>query len=161
MVCVYLLISPASFKREWLWTVHFISEFSSVQDGIYAIGKAHKMMRSIPSLASFLNVAFNTVPVFVWLTMALSRPFKEDRLALPLSTPLCSMRSMVLCPVCFVPAGSVCLKLLNTADLPRSKPLLRVALPASVSTRWFPFTPACPGQYTHRVSTYRSDSAKQ
>ena len=34
------------------------------------------------------NVAFETVPMFVWLTMALSRPFKEDRLTLPLSTPL-------------------------------------------------------------------------
>ena len=37
---------------------------SSVQDGIYAIGKAH--MRSIPSLRSFPNVAFETVPMFVW-----------------------------------------------------------------------------------------------
>ena len=41
------------------------------------------IMRSIPSLRSFPNVAFETAPVFVWLTMALSRPFKEDRLALP------------------------------------------------------------------------------
>ena len=33
--------------------------------------------------------AFQTVPMFVWLTMALCRPFKdEDRLALLLSTPL-------------------------------------------------------------------------
>ncbi len=48
----------------------------------------------------------------------------------------------------FVPAGI--LKLLNTSDLPRSKPLVRVALPASLSARSFPFTPACPGQYTHR-----------
>ena len=54
---------------------------SSVQDGIYALGKAH--MRSTPSLRSFPNVAFETVPMFVRLTMALSRPFKEDRLALP------------------------------------------------------------------------------
>ena len=39
----------------------------------------------------------------VWLTMALSHPFKEDRLALPLSTPLSSRWSVVshhlaLCP---------------------------------------------------------------
>ena len=34
----------------------------------------------------------------VLLTMALSRPIKEDRLALPLSTPLSSRRSMVWCP---------------------------------------------------------------
>ena len=64
--------------------------FSSVQDGIYAFGKA--LMRSTPSLGSFHNVAFETVPMFVWLTMALSRPFKE---ALPLSTPLSSRRSVV------------------------------------------------------------------
>ena len=56
-------------------------QFCSVQDGIYALGKAH--MRSTPSLRSFPNVAFETVPMFVRLTMALSRPFKEDRLALP------------------------------------------------------------------------------
>ena len=51
-------------------------------------------MRSTPSLSSFPNVAFETVPMFVWLTMALSRPFKGDRLALPLSTPLSSRRSV-------------------------------------------------------------------
>ena len=51
----------------------------------YALGKAH--MRSTASLRSFPNVAFETVPTFVCLTMALSRPVKEDRLALPLSNP--------------------------------------------------------------------------
>ena len=35
----------------------------SVQDGFYALKKAH--MRSTPSLRSFPNVAFETVPVFV------------------------------------------------------------------------------------------------
>jgi len=64
-----------------IWSV--LVQFTSVQDGIYALGKAH--MRSTPSLRGFPNVAFETVPMFVWLTMALSRPFKEDRLALPLS----------------------------------------------------------------------------
>ena len=58
--------------------------FSSVQDGIYVPGKAH-IIHSIPSVRSFPSVAFETVPVFVWLMMAPSRPFKEDRLALPLS----------------------------------------------------------------------------
>ena len=52
--------------------------------------------------------------------------------------------SLALCP------QLVCLKFLSTLDLPRSKPLVRVALPASLSARSFPFTPACPGQYTHR-----------
>ena len=38
--------------------------------------------------------------------MTLSRPFKEDRLALPLTMPLSSMRSMCDA-LAFVPAGSV------------------------------------------------------
>ena len=50
-------------------------QFSSVQDGICVLGKAY--MCSTPYLRSFPNVAFEMVPVFVWLTMALSRPFKE------------------------------------------------------------------------------------
>ena len=44
---------------------------------------------------SFPCVAFETVPILVWLTMALSGSFKEARLALPLSTSLSSRRSMV------------------------------------------------------------------
>ena len=46
-------------------------QFISVQDGIYALEKAH--IRSTPSLRSFPSLVFETV---------LSRPFKEDRLAL-------------------------------------------------------------------------------
>ena len=69
--------------------VHFIS----VQDGIYELGKAHT--RFTPSLSSFPSVAFEAVPMLVRLTMALSRRFKEDRLVVPLSTPLSSRRSMV------------------------------------------------------------------
>ena len=51
-------------------------------------------------------VPFETIPMFVLLTMALSYPFKKDRLALPLSTPLSSRKSMVWC-LWLVPAGSV------------------------------------------------------
>ena len=63
-----------------------IVPFSSAQDGINALGKAR--MRSIPSLRGFPNVAFEIVSMLVWLTMSLSRPLKEDRWALPLSTPV-------------------------------------------------------------------------
>ena len=38
-------------------------EFSSVQDGIYVLRKAH--MRSIPSLRSFSAIVFKIVSVFV------------------------------------------------------------------------------------------------
>ena len=39
-------------------------QFSSVRDGIFALGKSH--MRSTPFLRRFPNVAFETVPMFVW-----------------------------------------------------------------------------------------------
>ena len=45
------------------------------------------IMRTTPSLRSFPSVAFETVPMFVWLTMVLSRPFKELFLFLRLSPP--------------------------------------------------------------------------
>ena len=59
-----------------------LAQFSSVQDGIYVLGKAITYS-SLP-LRSSPNIVFETVP------MALSRPFKEDRLAIPLSMPLSS-----------------------------------------------------------------------
>ena len=45
--------------------MHKENQFSSFQSGSYALGKAH--MRSTPSLRSFPNVAFETVPTFIWL----------------------------------------------------------------------------------------------
>ena len=60
--------------------------------------------------------------------MALSRPLKEDRHeALPLSTPLSDLQvidgvmSLALYP------RVMCLKLLNTSDLPRRNPPVMVA----------------------------------
>ena len=55
-----------------LYMFHYY--YNSAQGGIYAPGKAH--MRSTPSLKSFPNVAFETVPMFTCLTStALSRHF--------------------------------------------------------------------------------------
>ena len=76
--------------RKSPYTLH---PLSSVPDGICALGNAH--MRNTPSRRCFPNVHFETVPVFVWLMMALAHPFKEDRLVPPLSTLLSSVRSMV------------------------------------------------------------------
>ena len=70
-------------------------QFSSVQDGICALGRAHVCFT--PYLRCFASVAFETVLMFVWLLMAHSCPLKEDYLVLPLSTPLCSGRSVVWC----------------------------------------------------------------
>ena len=43
-------------------------QISSFQDGIYVLRRAH--MRSTPPIRSFPNVVFETIPVFVWLTVA-------------------------------------------------------------------------------------------
>ena len=70
-------------------------QFSSVQDGICALGRAHVCFT--PYLRHFASVAFETVLMFIWLLMAHSRPLKEDCLVLPLSMPLSSRRSVVWC----------------------------------------------------------------
>lgn len=57
---------------QWQSSVQF-----SLKDRIYALGKAY--MRSTPSLRSSPGVADETVPVLFWLTMAFSRPVKEER----------------------------------------------------------------------------------
>ena len=100
---------------------------SSIQDAIYVLGKAH--MRCTLPVRSFPNLAFETVSMLVWLTMALSHHFKEDCRVLPLSTPVSSKQLMVWCP--WLWALRKCLKLLDTSDQPRRKFLVPVALPAS------------------------------
>ena len=57
-------------------------------------------VHSTLSLRSFpnSNIAFEIVPMFIWLMMALSHLFKEDSLALPLSMPLSSRQLMMWCP---------------------------------------------------------------
>ena len=87
-------------------------QFSSVQDGICALGKAHmhstSSLRSSPAypLKRFYSSSDWQWPSLIllkkiilrWLTMALSHPFKEDHLALSLSMPLSSKRSVVWRP---------------------------------------------------------------
>ena len=62
---------------------------SSVQEGIYAIGKAHKLCAP-PRLSE----VYPTLPLKRFQCSS-DRPFQEDRLALPLSTPLSFRRSVV------------------------------------------------------------------
>ena len=50
-------------SNQYVATTTSSVQFSSVQDGIHAAGKAH--MRSTPSLRRFRNVAFETVPMLV------------------------------------------------------------------------------------------------
>ena len=49
----------------------------SVQNGIYALGKVH--MRTTLSLSSYSNIDFETVPMFIGVTMALPRSVKDWR----------------------------------------------------------------------------------
>ena len=92
-------------------------------------------------LRSFPYVAVETVPMIIWLTMALFRPFKEgSRPIHTLSAPLSFWRSMMWRHLALwlqVAVSQVpqCLKLLNTSHLPRRKPLVLVAFPAGLSSR--------------------------
>ena len=114
----------------WVDTDH-----SSVQDGLYAPGKT--LMHSTTSLRCFPKIAFETVPMFIWLTMPLSHPLKVNCLALSLSLPLSSKRLVVWWP--WLCAHRKCLKHLNTSDLrkmsqaPRSKPLGLLCQPLTIA----------------------------
>ena len=55
--------TKVAVDRIGLEGIRMVVRFSSVHGGIYAFGKAH--MRSTPSLRSFTNVAFETVPMSV------------------------------------------------------------------------------------------------
>ena len=99
--CSFFLQVIGGVTCSWLGAV-----LSSVQDGIYVLRKDHT--RSTPSLRSFPNIAFETVPMFIWLKMAFSRHLKDHHPALPLSMPLSSRWSMVWCP--WLCAHRSCLK---------------------------------------------------
>ena len=68
-------------------------------------------MRSTPSLRSLQNVTFETVPMFVRLTMAHSRPFKEDRLTRPLyvTLRLIRLKSVETIVLIILRQASVCM----------------------------------------------------
>ena len=84
-LCTALHPISQKFPHCWMVSVRCApphqSEVSPLLDGICALC-------STPSVRSFPIVVFETVLMFVSLMMALSCPFKEDCLALPLSTPL-------------------------------------------------------------------------
>ena len=50
-----------------------------VQFEVVSVSSEENTIRSIPSLRSFPNVAFETVPMFVWLRTAFCCPFSENR----------------------------------------------------------------------------------
>ena len=63
---------------------YLVSISVSAQDGIIALSKAH--MRSAPSLCSLPKVALETAPIFVWLNIDRSWPWRVECWLLPFST---------------------------------------------------------------------------
>ena len=131
---------------------------SSVQDGIYALRKAH--VHSAPSLRSFPNVVFEMVPTTNNGPL-LSFQGRSSRTS--------SFHASLLQAIGGVRSLAFCLQVVSQAPQhfrsSEKKALVRVALPASVygllswpkqifvpigNLRSFPFTPACPRQYTCR-----------
>ena len=123
-LCLLFFVLHLSKRKKWtvssdselslhVVAVSFVSPWSYPRDcsvqfkvvSIYALGKAY--MRSTPSLRSFPNVALETVPMLVWLTMwpflVLSRKITERFLFLRLSPPGDQWCDVLGC----VPAGTV------------------------------------------------------
>ena len=110
-----------------------VSVSPSAQDGIAPLGKAHT--RSAPSLSSLPKVAFETVPIFVWLNTDRSQPWRVECRLLPFSTPLSFRRSMLWCS-----GLSMFRKFLmppSTSALPNCRPDVMSAVLASLSARSF------------------------
>ena len=110
--CELMLAQQRCCSWDWTsagWNMVLVwLQFTSVQDGIYVLAKAH--MRSTPSVRSFPNIAFEMVSMFVmvsrfhWAFYCLIDDgplwsFQGDCLVLPLSMPLSSRWSMVWCPL--------------------------------------------------------------
>ena len=114
----------------------------SAQNGILVFGKAHTC--SAPSLSSLPKVAFETVPVFVWLNTDHSWPRRVECQLLPFSTPLSFGRSMLRCSG--LSMFRKFLKPLSTSALPSCRPDVMSVVLASLFSCPFPLTPACPGQ---------------
>ena len=137
-VCLPLSIT-ASWSRLWGCSV----QFSSVQDGIYALYKVN--VRSTPSLTGSPALPLKR---FQCSSDWRSGPFSfflGRSLVLPLSIPLLQaisgVISLALCPQVMSQTSQH----FRASKPLQSKPLVTVVLPTSLSARSFPFTSACSG----------------
>ena len=124
------------FSHHIIPVFHFIQrgssmQFSSDQDGSSALAKAH--MRSTASLRRFHGTAFETLPMLVCLTTALSHFFKADRerCCASLCQAIDGMMFLALCPQIAFPTHRQIFR-----DASRLRCLL--------------CPPACSGQNIHR-----------
>ena len=106
--------------------------------------KGPYMLCPISQQSRLPKAAFETVPIFVWLSTDHSRPRRVEYWPLPFSTPLSFRRSMLWCSG--LSMFSKFLKPLSTSALPSCRPDVISAVLASLSACSFPLTPACPGQ---------------
>ena len=89
-------------------------------------------MCSAPSLRNLPNVAFKTLPMFVWLTMALSRPFFQG-----ISSISSSFNASLLQAIDGVMSLALCPQIVSQVPqhfrASEKNPLVGVAMPASLS----------------------------
>ena len=118
--------------------------------GIIVLENAH--IRSSLPFRSFLKVTLETVPMLVWLTIALSGPHSVDHRPLPFCTSLSRRWSTLWwCSWLSSSCWRCCLTSLDTSDLPNRSSFVMVALSANRSALSFPLTPAWPEQYTQSI----------
>ena len=116
-------------------------QFNSVQDGSYGLGKPHTrstLSQKFPErrLRNGSNVRLIDDGS---LSPFQGRLTSSSSFHASLLQAIDGVMSLALCPQVVSQAPD-----LNTADFPRSKPLVRVVFPASLSAWSFPFTPAFP-----------------
>ena len=124
-------------------------QFSSVQDGIYALGKAHDYVLH-PVSQIFPTVAFEIVPMFVLLTMgwpSLVLSMISSNTSASHASLLKAIHTVKMSWLC---ARGQYLLFFNTSDLPRRKPFLTVGFPTRLAARSFALIPPCPRQYIHK-----------
>ena len=147
-------LANVTLERQSIFT-----QSSSVQDDICALEKAH--MRSTSSL-SFPNVALQTVPMFIRLTMALSclsrRSSSASFFHASLLQAIYGVVSLALCPQIVFQAPQY-------FKFSETQATFEGCFACQSICGVVSLTPACPGQYTHRsfrswcrplVDTFRS-----
>ena len=107
---------------------HWTKQISSVQFKMVSLHSEKPICipPHLASLRSFPNLAFEMVPMFVWLTMAFSRPF-QGRSSSPSSFHASLLQWIDGDVFGFVVPTGIVSSSSTLSDLPRSRPHVRVA----------------------------------
>ena len=125
-----------------------VSMFSSVQDSIYTLGKAHNyafhaVCQNVPNVAFERNGSNIRLIDDGPFSSFQGRSSNASSFNAFLLQAFDGVMSLALCPQ----GVSQTFQHLRTSE---KQATYEGSLPASLSARSFPFTPTCPGQYTHR-----------